>query len=66
MLKEESINRDLELIKSGQNFLGILNDIKRRPEAADLIMTDNKHLDNNPMSVTKDDVVILLSSINSN
>ena len=34
-------------------------------EAADLIMTDNKHLDNNPRSVTKDDVVILLSSINS-
>ena len=34
MLKEESINRDLELIKSGQNFLGILNDIKRRPEDA--------------------------------
>jgi len=25
---------DLELVKSGQNFLGILNDIKRRPEDA--------------------------------
>ena len=25
---------DYELIKSGQNFLGILNDIKRRPEDA--------------------------------
>lgn len=34
-------------------------------EAADLIMTDKKHLDNNPRSVTKNDVVILLSSINS-
>ena len=34
-------------------------------EAADLIMTDKKHLDNNPMHVTKNDVVILLSSINS-
>lgn len=30
-LAEES---DLELVKSGQNFLGILNDIKRRPEDA--------------------------------
>ena len=34
MLKEEMISHDLELIKSGQNFLGILNDIKRRPEDA--------------------------------
>ena len=34
-------------------------------EAADLIMTDKKHLDNNPRYVTKNDVVILLSSINS-
>lgn len=33
MLKEE-IEANLELIKSGQNFLGILNDIKRRPEDA--------------------------------
>jgi len=34
MLKEEVVSNDLELIKSGQNFLGILNDIKRRPEDA--------------------------------
>ena len=34
-------------------------------EAADLIMTDHKHLDNNPRSITKNDVVFLLSSINS-
>ena len=34
MLKEEIFEADLELIKSGQNFLGILNDIKRRPEDA--------------------------------
>ncbi|NDB89062.1 MAG: XRE family transcriptional regulator [Thaumarchaeota archaeon] len=34
MLKEEMASNDLELIKSGQNFLGILNDIKRRPEDA--------------------------------
>ena len=35
-------------------------------EAADLIMTDKKHLDNNPRPVTKNDIIILLSSINSN
>lgn len=34
MLKEELIENKLDLIKSGQNFLGILNDIKRRPEDA--------------------------------
>lgn len=34
MLKEELVEKKLELIKSGQNFLGILNDIKRRPEDA--------------------------------
>jgi len=34
MLKEEMAGNDLELVKSGQNFLGILNDIKRRPEDA--------------------------------
>ena len=34
-------------------------------EAADLIMTDKKHLDNNPRYVTKNDIIILLSSINS-
>jgi len=33
MLKE-IVDTDLDLIKSGQNFLGILNDIKRRPEDA--------------------------------
>lgn len=33
MLKEE-FEKNLDLIKSGQNFLGILNDIKRRPEDA--------------------------------
>jgi methylphosphonate synthase len=33
VLKEEFEN-NLDLVKSGQNFLGILNDIKRRPEDA--------------------------------
>jgi len=34
MLKEDILVSKLDLIKSGQNFLGILNDIKRRPEDA--------------------------------
>lgn len=34
-------------------------------EAADLIMTDRKHLDNNPNSVTKNDILLLLDTINS-
>ena len=34
MQTEENISINLHLIKSGKNFLGILNDIKRRPEDA--------------------------------
>lgn len=34
-------------------------------EAADLIVTDRKHLDNNPKIVTKGDVLLLLKEINS-
>ena len=34
MQKEQDISIDSEQIKSGKNFLGILNDIKRRPEDA--------------------------------
>lgn len=34
MLKGEIVKTNLELIKVGQNFLGVLNDIKRRPEDA--------------------------------
>ena len=34
MLQGELAEKKLDLIKSGQNFLGILNDIKRRPEDA--------------------------------
>jgi malonic semialdehyde reductase len=33
--------------------------------AADLILTDRKHLDNNPKLVTKNDIIILLEKINS-
>ena len=33
-------------------------------EAADLILTDRKHLDNNPKQVTKQDVISLLEKIN--
>ena len=32
--------------------------------AADLILTDRKHLDNNPKSVTKEDIIELLDKIN--
>jgi len=34
MLQDEFKTSDLELKKSGRNFLGILNDLKRRPEDA--------------------------------
>ena len=34
-------------------------------EAAELILTDKKHLDNNPKNITKKDVIYLLESINS-
>ena len=34
MKVEEIDQRKINLIKSGRNFLGILNDIKRRPEDA--------------------------------
>ena len=33
-MEKESILINNELVKSGKNFLGILNDIKRRPEDA--------------------------------
>ena len=33
-------------------------------KAADLILTDRKHLDNNPKSVTKEDIIELLDKIN--
>ena len=34
MMDKQEESRSKELIKSGQNFLGILNDLKRRPEDA--------------------------------
>lgn len=34
-------------------------------EAAELILTDKNHLDNNPQSITKKDLIYLLESINS-
>ena len=33
-MMEKNPDHDVELIKFGRNFLGILNDIKRRPEDA--------------------------------
>jgi len=35
-------------------------------DAADLILTDRKHLDNNPKLVSREDIVLLLEKINSN
>jgi len=34
MMDKQEKSQSKELIKSGQNFLGILNDLKRRPEVA--------------------------------
>ena len=34
-------------------------------EAAELILTDRKHLDNNPKNLTKNDIINLLNNINS-
>tara|TARA_B100000470_G_scaffold152798_1_gene119108 strand:+ start:209 stop:1168 length:960 start_codon:yes stop_codon:yes gene_type:complete len=33
-------------------------------EAAEIILTDRKHLDNNPQQISKDDIVLLLKKIN--
>ena len=33
-------------------------------EAAELILTDRKHLDNNPRHILKNDIVFLLKKIN--
>ena len=37
---------------------------QKADKAADLILTDRKHLDNNPKIVTKDDIIQILKSIN--
>ena len=56
-------DRFLKIIKS-LNFQKIK--LKQNlDEAARLILTDKKHLDNNPKHVTKKDVICLLESINS-
>tara|TARA_Y100000310_G_scaffold342670_1_gene446863 strand:+ start:1149 stop:2102 length:954 start_codon:yes stop_codon:yes gene_type:complete len=34
-------------------------------EAAELVMTDHKHIENNPVQVTKDDIIKLLNRINT-
>ena len=33
-------------------------------DAAELILTDKKHLDNNPQRISKNDIVFLLKKIN--
>ena len=45
------------------NFKGIF--LKQKlDDAAELILTDKKHLDNNPQQVSKNDIVFLLKKIN--
>ena len=34
MMEKQEESQSKKLIKSGKNFLGILNDVKRRPEDA--------------------------------
>jgi len=54
-------------------FLKIVTKLKFSPiflhqnfeDAADLILTDRKHLDNNPKPVSKNDIISLLKKINS-
>ena len=53
-------------------FLHLVKELKFAPisldsnldEAAELILTDSKHLDNNPKPVTKKDIILLLEQIN--
>tara|TARA_B100000953_G_scaffold47230_1_gene35995 strand:+ start:699 stop:1646 length:948 start_codon:yes stop_codon:yes gene_type:complete len=53
-------------------FLHLVKELKFAPisldsnldEAAELIFTDSKHLDNNPKPVTKKDIILLLEQIN--
>ena len=57
-------HRFLKIVKK-LNFENIhLN--QNLEKAAELILTDRKHLDNNPKKVTKEDLVFLLDVINSN
>jgi len=55
-----------------ERFLNIVKNLKfekislkqKTDKAADLILTDRKHLDNNPKSVTKENIIELLNKIN--
>lgn len=56
-------DRFLQIVKK-LNFPKII--LKQNlDEAAELILTDRKHLDNNPKDVTKDEIILLLKKINS-
>ena len=56
-------SRFLRLVKK-LNFTPIL--LKQNlDDASELILTDRKHLDNNPKDVYKEDIVSLLKKINS-
>jgi succinate semialdehyde reductase len=56
-------DRFLKIVKK-LNFSKI-NLKQNLDDAASLILTDRKHLDNNPKNVAKDDVVLLLKKVNS-
>lgn len=55
--------RFLKIVKKlGFESINLNQNLK---DAADLILTDRKHLDNNPNPVSKDDIILLLKTINS-
>jgi succinate semialdehyde reductase len=56
-------DRFLKIVKK-LNFSKI-NLKQNLDDAASLILTDRKHLDNNPKNIAKDDVVLLLKKVNS-
>lgn len=59
----EFYERFLKIVKKlNFSYIKLKQDIG---EASDLILTDKKHLDNNPKNITKNDLVFLLEIINN-
>lgn len=59
----EFYERFLKIVKKlNFSYIKLKQDIE---EASDLILTDKKHLDNNPKKITKNDLVFLLEIINN-
>lgn len=59
----EFYERFLKIVKKlNFGYIKLKQDIE---EASDLILTDKKHLDNNPKKITKNDLVFLLEIINN-